>query len=33
MEVIINLMMLVECVWFEIIKGLCKCCIVVGFGI
>lgn len=33
MEVIINLMILKECVCFEIIKGFCKKCIVVGFGI
>lgn len=32
MEVIINLMMMKECVKLEIIKGLCKCCIVVGCG-
>lgn len=32
MEVIINLMILVECVCLDMIKGLCKCCIVVGLG-
>lgn len=33
MEGIISLMMFVECVKFEIIKVMCKCCIVVGVGV
>lgn len=33
MEVIINLMMFGEWCDLEMISGLCKCCIVFGFGI
>lgn len=33
MEVIIYFMIIKECCSFDVINGLCKKCIVVGFGI